>query len=121
SRRQRINQRNRTERLADILDWKRMGIEYMKARQCALRRCYPDAFDDAFSPYDSDGHGKLSRPQSIPGTPLVGTDLSTYDLAALSISAELPGIRDHDEDHDLRPPIQLKMKTPLMTPTIQTP
>ena len=38
SRRQRINQRNRTERLSDLLDWKRMGLEYIKARQLALRR-----------------------------------------------------------------------------------
>ena len=38
SRRQRINQRNRTERLSDLLDWKRMGMEYIKARQLALRR-----------------------------------------------------------------------------------
>jgi glycogen(starch) synthase len=38
SRRQRINQRNRTERLSDLLDWKRMGMEYLKARQLALRR-----------------------------------------------------------------------------------
>jgi glycogen(starch) synthase len=38
SRRQRINQRNRTERLSDLLDWKRMGLEYVKARQLALRR-----------------------------------------------------------------------------------
>jgi glycogen(starch) synthase len=42
SRRQRINQRNRTERLSDLLDWKRMGMEYVKARQLALRRgMYP--------------------------------------------------------------------------------
>lgn len=39
SKRQRINQRNRTERLSDLLDWKRMGLEYVKARQLALRRC----------------------------------------------------------------------------------
>lgn len=38
TRRQRINQRNRTERLSDLLDWKRMGMEYVKARQLALRR-----------------------------------------------------------------------------------
>ena len=44
SRRQRINQRNRTERLSDILDWKRMGLEYVKARQLALRRKYSDSF-----------------------------------------------------------------------------
>lgn len=35
TRRQRINQRNRTERLSDLLDWKRMGLEYAKARQRA--------------------------------------------------------------------------------------
>jgi hypothetical protein len=33
TRRQRINQRNRTERLSDLLDWKRLGLEYAKARQ----------------------------------------------------------------------------------------
>jgi glycogen(starch) synthase len=47
SRRQRINQRNRTERLSDILDWKRMGLEYVRARQLALRRRYRHAFLDA--------------------------------------------------------------------------
>ena len=36
TRRQRINQRNRTERLSDLLDWKRMGLEYAKARQRAF-------------------------------------------------------------------------------------
>lgn len=41
SKRQRINQRNRTERLSDLLDWKRMGMEYVKARQLALRRGKP--------------------------------------------------------------------------------
>ena len=35
SRRQRINLRNRTERLSDLLDWKTMGLEYIKVR--ALR------------------------------------------------------------------------------------
>jgi glycogen synthase len=43
SRRQRINQRNRTERLSDLLDWKRMGMEYVKARQLALRRGMSDS------------------------------------------------------------------------------
>ncbi|CCA69877.1 probable glycogen synthase [Serendipita indica DSM 11827] len=46
TRRQRINQRNRVERLSPLLDWKNLGIEYAKARQLALRRAYPDAFDD---------------------------------------------------------------------------
>ncbi|KAJ3094110.1 glycogen synthase isoform 1 [Phlyctochytrium bullatum] len=42
TRRQRINQRNRTERLSDLLDWKRMGLEYVKARWVALRRKWPE-------------------------------------------------------------------------------
>jgi glycogen synthase len=52
SRRQRINQRNRTERLSDLLDWKRMGCEYMKARWVAIRRKWPDLVRD-----DDDGGG----------------------------------------------------------------
>ncbi|RKO88832.1 glycogen synthase [Blyttiomyces helicus] len=42
TRRQRINMRNRTERLSDLLDWKRMGLEYVKARWVAVRRRWPD-------------------------------------------------------------------------------
>jgi glycogen(starch) synthase len=42
TRRQRINQRNRTERLSDLLDWKRMGLEYVKARWVAIRRRWPE-------------------------------------------------------------------------------
>ncbi|KAJ3269448.1 glycogen synthase isoform 1 [Terramyces sp. JEL0728] len=41
TRRQRINQRNRCERLSDVLDWKRMGLEYVKARWVAIRRKFP--------------------------------------------------------------------------------
>lgn len=44
TRRQRINQRNRVERLSPLLDWKNLGIEYSKSRQLALRRAYPDQF-----------------------------------------------------------------------------
>lgn len=44
TRRQRINQRNRVERLSPLLDWKNLGLEYEKARILALRRAYPDAF-----------------------------------------------------------------------------
>ncbi|KAI9271364.1 glycogen synthase [Sporodiniella umbellata] len=46
TRRQRINQRNRTERLSDLLDWKQMGLEYIKARHLALRRVYSSYFTD---------------------------------------------------------------------------
>ncbi|OMJ23182.1 Glycogen [starch] synthase [Smittium culicis] len=135
TRRQRINQRNRTERLGDILDWKRLGIEYVKARHFALRRCYPedmqsyegDLLDKDLSGQASAG-GKLSRPFSVPGTPPSaedGMNSTTNDefysnlLAGLSVSSELPGVRiQDDDDDDLRPPINLKMKTPsVMTPS----
>ncbi|KAJ1922021.1 glycogen synthase isoform 1 [Mycoemilia scoparia] len=125
TRRQRINQRNRTERLSEILDWKRMGIEYMKARHCAIRRRNPDAFTSGdYFGYDADV-GKLSRPTSIPGTPkhpgAKGDELDV-DISTLSISSELPGVKSEDAiDEEFRPPIRLKMNSSLNTPTIQTP
>ncbi|ORX56312.1 glycogen synthase [Hesseltinella vesiculosa] len=67
TRRQRINQRNRTERLSDLLDWKRMGLEYMKARQLALRRLYPDSFDE------------MPRPPSAPVSPRISGATNFFD------------------------------------------
>lgn len=46
TKRQRINMRNRTERLSELLDWKTMGLEYRKARLLVLKRVYPEAFVD---------------------------------------------------------------------------
>ena len=70
SRRQRINQRNRTERLSDLLDWKRMGMEYIKARQLALRRAYPQSFEgEDEQPFFDGTEQKVSRPLSAPGSP----------------------------------------------------
>ncbi|CRK17603.1 hypothetical protein BN1723_017557, partial [Verticillium longisporum] len=70
SRRQRINQRNRTERLSDLLDWKRMGMEYVKARQLALRRAYPGSFQgDEEEDTILGVEQKISRPFSVPGSP----------------------------------------------------
>jgi len=42
SRKQRIIQRNRTERLSDLLDWKRLHKYYTQARVAALSTNYPD-------------------------------------------------------------------------------
>jgi glycogen(starch) synthase len=92
TRRQRINQRNRTERLSDVLDWKRLGLEYVKARWVALVRKFPDdvpEHDDETvdgtaefgAGYESDYTGnqedfsslkpnqKVPRPPSVPGSP----------------------------------------------------
>ncbi|CCK71935.1 glycogen (starch) synthase GSY2 KNAG_0I01470 [Huiozyma naganishii CBS 8797] len=86
TRRQRINQRNRTERLSDLLDWKRMGLEYVKARQLALRRAYPDLFKELvgeeLNPTNMDSMAggqkfKVTRPLSVPGSPSGATVNST--------------------------------------------
>jgi glycogen(starch) synthase len=77
TRRQRINQRNRTERLSDLLDWKRMGLEYIKARQLALRRAYPDSFIDDEEEETSDAHVKIPRPLSAPASPRLKMQVNT--------------------------------------------
>lgn len=85
TRRQRINQRNRTERLSDLLDWKRLGREYIKARSLALRTAYPSMFDDdGANPFDDDSNTKITRPLSVPGSPLDANMLMTPgDLGTL--------------------------------------
>ncbi|KIK98393.1 glycosyltransferase family 3 protein [Paxillus rubicundulus Ve08.2h10] len=75
TRRQRINQRNRVERLSPLLDWKNLGVEYSKSRQLALRRAYPDAFinqngegeDDEFDWFG--GGVERFLPVSAPASP----------------------------------------------------
>lgn len=75
TRRQRINQRNRVERLSPLLDWKNLGIEYSKSRQLALRRAYPDAFLNASGEVDdedADWFGSSIQrflPLSVPASP----------------------------------------------------
>ncbi|CAJ0829652.1 4730_t:CDS:2 [Entrophospora sp. SA101] len=71
TRRQRINQRNRTERLSDLLDWKLMGMDYVRARKLALHRVYPDSFVDAEINNLEQYKFKVSRPLSAPGSPRI--------------------------------------------------
>ncbi|KAG0295045.1 glycogen synthase isoform 1 [Linnemannia gamsii] len=122
SRRQRINQRNRTERLSDLLDWKRMGLEYIKARQLALRRAYPDSFDDDyFGAADESGEhqprAKVPNPRSAPGSPRIRTPLEGADneltFANMSISDrekylsyKMQGHEDDDSDLQIRIPFR---------------
>ncbi|RKP40449.1 glycogen synthase [Dimargaris cristalligena] len=136
TRRQRINQRNRVERLSDLLDWKRMGIEYMKARQLALRRSFPDSFSDDYfnSQAGANGSsgGKIPRPLSAPGSPhshgydneedhpsahLAGLDMDGLQISTESYANAL--LHDDEDEEDLRPPIKIKTKTPPMTPRMQ--
>ncbi|MBW0489181.1 hypothetical protein O181_028896 [Austropuccinia psidii MF-1] len=95
TRRQRINQRNRTERLSDLLDWKSLGMEYSKARHLALRRAYPDSFhmaDDGLEP----NLAKLGTPFSAPGSPRYRSGMMTPgDIGTLTEDMEGLGTSDY--------------------------
>lgn len=142
SRRQRINQRNRTERLSDLLDWKRMGMEYVKARQLALRRgelqteTSPERFKSTdFIAYPQSYEGedpgkdfftgkvptKLSRPLSAPGSPRDRSGMMTPgDFASLQEGLEGLSTEDYiawklpeEEDPDEYTfPLTLRSKRP---------
>jgi len=129
SRRQRINQRNRTERLSDLLDWKRMGMEYVKARQLALRRAYPSSFDDeediVSDPFATDFQ-KISRPLSVPGSPRDRSGMMTPgDFASLQEGREGLSTEDYiswrlpeeDDPDEYTLPLTLKMKKDARAPT----
>ncbi|CAG8441032.1 6956_t:CDS:2 [Diversispora eburnea] len=81
SRRQRINQRNRTERLSDLLDWKIMGMEYVRARRLALHRAYPDSFVGEPDNEFENPKGRIPRPFSVPGSPRIKGSNGFDDLA----------------------------------------
>ena len=66
SRRQRINLRNRTERLSEIMDWKRLGHEYTKARRLALQLAYPESYTELSLDMNAT---KVPRPFSAPPSP----------------------------------------------------
>jgi len=94
TRRQRINQRNRVERLSPLLDWKNLGIEYSKARQLALRRAYPDAFygsdgeeiyGEGFAEVDYFGGGvERMKPNSMPASPRLRGMATPGDMGTLT-------------------------------------
>jgi glycogen(starch) synthase len=95
TRRQRINQRNRTERLSDLLDWKRMGLEYIKARQLSLKRAYPDKFKNGANPFNNQSL-KLTRPLSVPGSPRGKLGIMTPgDLGSLQEAQETLNTEDY--------------------------
>ncbi|XP_038639766.1 glycogen [starch] synthase, muscle-like isoform X2 [Scyliorhinus canicula] len=67
SRRQRIIQRNRTERLSDLLDWRYLGRYYTQARFLALAKAFPNSFSQDIAQLSASFH--YSRPESIPPSP----------------------------------------------------
>ncbi|ODM95584.1 Glycogen [starch] synthase [Orchesella cincta] len=64
NRRQRIIQRNRTERLSDLLDWRNLGVYYRQSRMKAMKVVYSGIED-----YDGQGAGRMSYPRPISEPP----------------------------------------------------
>ncbi|KAG2469455.1 GYS2 protein, partial [Polypterus senegalus] len=92
SRRQRIIQRNRTERLSDLLDWRYLGRYYMHARHLALSRAFPDKFKmDPTAPPQTEGF-RYPRPSSVPPSP----------SASLHSTPHHSDAEDEDDDDDER-------------------
>ncbi|XP_063164719.1 glycogen [starch] synthase, liver [Candoia aspera] len=78
SRRQRIVQRNRTERLSDLLDWRYLGRYYMHARHLALSRTFPEQFEmEPNAPPKTEGF-RYPRPSSVPPSPSVSQHNSPH-------------------------------------------
>ncbi|KAF8887036.1 glycogen synthase [Gymnopilus junonius] len=124
TRRQRINQRNRVERLSPLLDWKNLGIEYSKARQLALRRAYPDAFygsdgEELYGDVEGDYFGGVERmpPASIPASPRLRGMATPGDIGTLTEEMQSLHTSDYrgqnwptDQDEEDSYPFPLVMK-----------
>ncbi|KPJ19685.1 Putative glycogen [starch] synthase [Papilio machaon] len=80
SRRQRIIQRNRTERLSDLMDWRNLGIYYRQARAQALKIVYPDYVDQM--DIELGKRFNYPRPISEPPSPTHSMRLTTNRLTA---------------------------------------
>lgn len=68
NRRQRIIQRNRTERLSDLLDWRNLGIYYRQSRISALCKVYPE-LANTLEMGDNVKNFNFPRPISAPPSP----------------------------------------------------
>ncbi|XP_074758435.1 glycogen [starch] synthase, liver isoform X5 [Athene noctua] len=96
SRRQRIIQRNRTERLSDLLDWRYLGRYYMHARHLALSRTFPDKFEmEPSAPPKTEGF-RYPRPSSVPPSPSVSQHSSPHNSEGENEDEE----ERYDEDEE---------------------
>uniref|UniRef100_A0A8C7SUC6 Glycogen [starch] synthase n=1 Tax=Oncorhynchus mykiss TaxID=8022 RepID=A0A8C7SUC6_ONCMY len=109
SRRARIIQRNRTERLSDLLDWRYLGRYYISARHMALAKAFPDTY--FYQPHDSDtAQGfRYPRPASVPPSP----SLSRHSSPRQSEAEEDDDRYDEDAEAEKD---RLNIRQPLTLP-----
>ena len=73
----------------------KLGLEYAKARQLALRRAYPDSFADDDFDFES-GTVRIPRPMSAPGSPRFVSGLMTPgDIGTLTEEMQSLGSSDY--------------------------
>ena len=73
----------------------KLGLEYAKARQLALRRAYPDSFGDEDFDFES-GNIRIPRPMSAPGSPRFVSGLMTPgDIGTLTEEMQSLGTSDY--------------------------
>ena len=109
TRRQRIIQRNRTERLSDFLDWKNLGRYYTEARKLALARVLPEVLSKNPSKFQRNIQN-IQEEIELLHRAKMGAFKRTPSLANLSIAASpcnsRPASRlasqDDDEDGEGR-------------------
>ncbi|XP_073965482.1 glycogen [starch] synthase isoform X2 [Choristoneura fumiferana] len=100
SRRQRIIQRNRTERLSDLMDWRNLGIYYRQARAQALKIVYPDYVDHM----DQELGKRFNYPRPISEPP------SPSHSRATTPAASVHGSDDEDEVDEEKELAELRIK-----------
>ncbi|XP_027053151.1 glycogen [starch] synthase-like isoform X2 [Pocillopora damicornis] len=70
TRRQRIIQRNRTERLSELLDWRSLHRYYTRARLLALHHLQPDKYEKPNMTEEAQSNFTYPRPSSEPPSPV---------------------------------------------------
>eukprot|EP00117_Sycon_ciliatum_P007028 scpid35121/ scgid10304/ Putative glycogen [starch] synthase len=78
NRRQRIIQRNRTERLSDLLDWNSLGRYYQQARRLAIAAIRPGTQDYEI-PDPADYEARYPKPASIADPQAYQSDVDDVD------------------------------------------
>ncbi|KAK9508059.1 hypothetical protein O3M35_007805 [Rhynocoris fuscipes] len=99
SRRQRIIQRNRTERLSDLLDWRSLGIYYRQARQKALQCVYPD-----IASLEEEDKFRFSYPRPISEPPSPSASRHTTPAGSRHASDDEDEIDEEKELAELQVP-----------------